>query len=81
VSVTLYGLVPAALHTLPLFDAPGQVKTALPLRDRTRLNAAMDRINKTYGKNALYFASAHGALNEAPMRIAFNRIPDIETER
>lgn len=81
VSVTLLGLVPAALHTLPLFDAPGPAETTQPPRDRSRLNAAMDRINKAHGKNALYFASAHGALNEAPMRIAFNRIPDLETER
>lgn len=81
VSVTLHGLVPAAQHTLPLFDAHGPTEVAQHHRDRTRLNAAMDHINKTYGKNALYFASAHGALNEAPMRIAFNRIPDIETER
>lgn len=81
VSVTLHGLVPAAQHTLPLFDAPSPKHPTQPARDRTRLNTTMDRINKAYGKNALYFASAHGALNEAPMRIAFNRIPDIETER
>ena len=52
-----------------------------PLRDRSRLHSAMDSINKTQGKNALYFATAHGALDHAPMRIAFNRIPDVETER
>jgi DNA polymerase IV len=49
-------------------------------RDRTRLDAAMDTINKSFGKNSLYFASAHDARDAAPMRIAFNRIPDIETE-
>jgi DNA polymerase-4 len=52
-----------------------------PLGDRARLSATIDNINRQYGKNALYFASAHGALDHAPMRIAFNRIPDIETER
>jgi DNA polymerase IV len=51
------------------------------VRDPTRLLAAMHIINKTQGKNALYFATAHNSLNNAPMRIAFNRIPDIETER
>jgi DNA polymerase IV len=51
------------------------------VRDPTRLLAAMNVINKTQGKNALYFASAHNSLSNAPMRIAFNRIPDIETER
>ena len=42
---------------------------------------AVDRVNRRFGKSALYFATAHGALDHAPMRIAFNRIPDIETER
>lgn len=88
VGVTLLGLVPAALHTLPLFGhsaatvpaAPAATPPAPP-RDRARLNAVIDRINLAHGKNALYFASAHGAQNEAPMRIAFNRIPDLDTER
>ena len=49
--------------------------------DRSRLHNAIDHINRLYGKNALYYASAHHALDHAPMRIAFTRIPDIETER
>jgi DNA polymerase-4 len=40
----------------------------------------MDKLNKTYGKNTLYFAASHDAKDTAPMRIAFNRIPDLETE-
>ena len=96
VGMTLFGLVPASQHTPTLFetkfehhlgalDAPGLSSLAsaprAPLGDRARLSATIDHINRQYGKNALYFASAHGALNHAPMRIAFNRIPDIETER
>jgi DNA polymerase IV len=98
VGMVLHGLVPAAMHTMSLFDeidepptaatqaaAPARtlahVQNTKTLRDPTRLLAAMDAINKVQGKNALYFATAHNALNHAPMRIAFNRIPDIETER
>ncbi|RYX90874.1 MAG: DNA-directed DNA polymerase [Comamonadaceae bacterium] len=96
VNVTLHGLVLATQHTPSLFDAPAQVcesDTAAPVassprqnqamperRDRGKLDAAMDKVNKTYGKNSLYFASAHDARDAAPMRIAFNRIPDVETE-
>ena len=40
----------------------------------------MDKLNKTYGKNTLYFAASHAAKDTAPMRIAFNRIPDVQTE-
>jgi DNA polymerase IV len=114
VGMVLHGLVPAAMHTLSLFDevdeqpttvAPSaltavatdtgisapptralvrtsaDVQNAKAVRNPARLLAAMDIINKTQGKNALYFATAHNALNNAPMRIAFNRIPDMETEQ
>jgi len=47
----------------------------------SRLYRTIDDINRRYGKNALYYASSHHALDHAPMRIAFTRIPDIETER
>lgn len=89
VGVTLHGLVPVAQHTPSLFDVPGDVSRAeapspacspSPARDRSRLYQALDAVNRTHGKNAVYFASAHAARDHAPMRIAFNRIPDIETE-
>jgi DNA polymerase IV len=69
-----------AHHATPARTS-AHVQNAKAVRDPARLLAAMDVINKTQGKNALYFATAHNALNNAPMRIAFNRIPDIETER
>jgi DNA polymerase-4 len=90
VGVQLCGLVPATHHTPDLFDSPTVAQGAAPgrtrqnhamQRDRSRLMAAMDILNRTHGKNAVYFASAHEALDAAPMRIAFNRIPDLDTER
>jgi DNA polymerase IV len=91
VGMVLAGLVPASQHTPGLFDEPvawssqhGHAPPAAALqapRQRAPLLSAMDAINRRYGKNALHFAAAHTALDHAPMRIAFNRIPDIETER
>ncbi len=82
VGMVLSGLVPSSQHAPGLFDAPAQrIASAMPLRERAKLLSALDGINRRYGKNALYFATAHRALDHAPMRIAFNRIPDIETER
>lgn len=49
-------------------------------RPREQLDRALDALNKRYGKQTVYFAGAHTALKSAPMRIAFNRIPDLETE-
>jgi DNA polymerase-4 len=77
VGLTFFGLVPATHHTPTLFEANAGVASKM---NRSRLSAAVDNINRLYGKNALYYASAHGALDNAPMRIAFTRIPDIETE-
>jgi len=81
VNVTLHGLVLVGQHTPDLFDSPEAPMAAMPVaRDRAKLDAAMDKLNKTYGKNTLYFAASHDARDTAPMRIAFNRIPDVETE-
>lgn len=44
------------------------------------LNAAIDALNLRYGKNALYFGGASGALQSAPMRIAFGYVPDLERD-
>lgn len=89
VGVQLCGLVPASQHTPDLFDALDEAPyTAAQTlqnhpaqRDRARLMSAMDALNRAHGKNAIYFANAHHTLDAAPMRIAFNRIPDLETER
>ncbi len=90
VGMVLSGLVPASQHTPGLFDhldapevseAHFQQTSKPSQRDRASLLQAMDGLNRRYGKNALHFAAAHTALDHAPMRIAFNRIPDIETER
>lgn len=51
-----------------------------PLESEKKLNTAIDRINMKYGKNTLYFGGAHDALKYAPMRIAFNHIPDPTVE-
>ena len=91
VGIQLGGLVLASQHTPDLFEQPDMAATQQrtnqrvqnhPVqRDRARLMAAVDALNRAHGKNTVYFASAHHALDTAPMRIAFNRIPDLETER
>jgi DNA polymerase-4 len=73
VGVQMHGLVPAMQHTPDLFAAP--------VKDRRKLMAAIDALNGKHGKNTVYFASAQAGLDHAPMRIAFNRIPDLESER
>ena len=45
-----------------------------------RLCRSMDDLNKRLGTNTVTFGAALGALDYTPMRIAFTRIPDQETE-
>ena len=51
-----------------------------PSANEKKLNKALDILNLKYGKNTVYFAGAHHALNNAPMRIAFNHVPDLVVE-
>ena len=45
------------------------------------VNGVLDRINRRYGGNTLYFGSMQGALEAAPMRIPFSTIPNPQLER
>jgi DNA polymerase IV len=74
VGVTLFDLGTTAGHTGML---PGIVDNG---DRRAGLNAALDRINKKLGKHSVVFGGALGALDYAPVRIAFNRIPDLDLE-
>lgn len=73
VGIVLHNLLPGAEHTPDLFEADKE-------KSRTRLHAAVDTLNKTFGKNSVYFGGAHGSTGYAPMRIAFTRIPEPEIE-
>lgn len=74
VGVALGDLDDAGHRTRDLFD-DGHTQ-----EQHERLNGVIDAINLRYGKNSLYFGGAHRALAAAPMRIAFQHIPDLEVE-
>lgn len=71
VGIALGKLAPIELTTGDLFNP----------KPRKSLNEALDKLNARYGKNTIYYGSSANALDEAPMRIAFTRIPDVVTER
>ncbi|MDD2934273.1 MAG: DNA polymerase [Methylotenera sp.] len=73
VGVSLSGLVTADEVARDLFQIE-------PLENEKKLNKAIDTLNLKFGKNTIYFGGAHEALKDAPMRIAFTHIPDIEVE-
>ncbi len=71
VSMVFGDLLPEGKVSLPLFPdgsrSPG-------------LDTALDRIRRKFGAEALYFGSAFLAQEEAPMRISFTHIPDLQLE-
>jgi len=71
VGITLLDLQDRSAQSRSLFDN---------LETRDRLNHAIDKLNSRYGRNAVYFGGAHHVLKSAPMRIAFNHIPDPAVE-
>lgn len=65
-------LVAEARHTGSLFASEDRSKA---------LYTALDKLNVRFGKQAVYFASAHKARDRGGLHIAFNHIPDPETEK
>lgn len=86
VSIWLSGLLTERQYTPDLFaDLPDlqnepQKSNNNNTEKRERLLQTIDQINRTYGKNTIYFASAKAGLDQAPMRIAFAHIPDLEND-
>ena len=75
VGVTLLDLSSEAAQSARLFDDLEQTG------DKKNLNAAIDSLNLRFGKRAAYFGGAHRALDHGKIAIAFNHIPDVETEK
>jgi DNA polymerase-4 len=73
VGVHLTRLIDLKLHTPDLFEEKTE-------KSRSDLFKAVDHLNKVFGKNTVYLGGAHGATKDAPMRIAFTRIPEPEIE-
>lgn len=74
VAVTLVGLQPTGVVTHELID------TTRRARD---MSTMLDRINRRYGNNAVYFGAMQDAIegDAAPMRIPFSKIPDTALEQ
>ena len=70
VGITLMGLQPEHSVTPSLFADP----------KRQKLNEMVDALNAGLGRNTVYFGGAHAAKDAASIRIAFTRIPNLETE-
>ena len=75
VGVVLSDLASEAAQSARLFEDLEQTG------DKKKLNAAIDLLNTRFGKRAAYFGGAHRAMGHGKLAIAFNHIPDVETEK
>lgn len=58
----------------------GEQSHSLLTPERGRLWDGIDALNQRYGRNTVYLGGAFKTLDQAPMRIAFTRIPDLRYE-
>ena len=72
VQMAFSDFVAEANHTGSLFASEDRSKA---------LYKTVDQLNIRFGRQAVYFASAHNARDRGGMHIAFNHIPDPETEK
>jgi DNA polymerase-4 len=72
VEMALADLLAETDHTGTLFAAEDRSKS---------LYSTVDKLNARFGKQAVYFASGHAARDRGGMHIAFNHIPDPETDK
>lgn len=73
VGISLTGFGNHAMRTLDLFEPTS-------ITSESKLNKALDSLNTRFGKHAVYLGGAHNALTYAPLRIAFNHIPELESK-
>ena len=64
-------LVAEERHTGSLFAGEDRSKA---------LYQTLDSLNRRFGRQAVYFASAHKARDRGGLHIAFNHIPDPQVE-
>jgi DNA polymerase-4 len=72
VAMAYSDLVSEADHTGTLFASENKERA---------LYSALDSLNARFGKQAVYFASAHQARDRGGLHIAFNHIPDPKTDK
>ena len=71
--MVLNRLLPMRGHTPDLFNHEQDA-------GRERLHHAVDTLNQTFGNGTVFYGGAFGVTVNAPMRIAFTRIPTPELE-
>jgi DNA polymerase-4 len=81
VGVTLTRLCEHSNYTPPLFQVATDTPAAIDTEKQRQLDTTLDKLRARYGRRAVYFGGVQESRDEAPMRISFTHIPDLEVER
>ena len=66
--------------TPPLFQTVTDTMAALDKEKHQRLDATLDKLRARYGRRVVYYGGVQESREDAPMRISFTHIPDLEVE-
>ena len=81
VGVVLTRLCEHGNHTPSLFQNVADTMASFDLEKQQRLDAAIDKLRARYGRKVVYFGGVQDSRDEAPMRISFTHIPDLQLEQ
>lgn len=68
-------------YTPQLFQVVADTMAAQDKEKHQRLDATLDKLRARYGRKVVYYGSVQESRDDAPMRISFTHIPDIELEQ
>ena len=80
VGVVLTRLCEQGSFTPELFQTAVADPMASGDEKQKRLDATLDKLRARYGRSVVYFGGVHEARENAPMRISFTHIPDVNVE-
>jgi DNA polymerase-4 len=81
VGVVLTRLCEHGNYTPELFQVATDALPALDTEKHQRLDATLDKLRARYGRSVVYYGNVQENRDDAPMRISFTHIPDLEVEQ
>ncbi|MGA0845036.1 MAG: DNA polymerase Y family protein [Luteolibacter sp.] len=81
VGVTLTRLCEHGNYTPPLFQTVSDTLADYDVDKQRRLDQTLDRLRSRYGRGVVFLGGIHKHRDQAPMRISFTHIPDLEVEQ
>jgi DNA polymerase-4 len=80
VGVVLTRLCEHDNYTPSLFQTEADTTSSFDHEKHKRLDATLDKLRARYGRKVVYYGGVQEGRDEAPMRISFTHVPDMDVE-